>query len=254
MKVFHHLTARARTTTLGALLLALLALIVATATSQAAVRPATIIASDPTNSLQPQVDADSASNLHVVWYDGGTNRGVKYVKGAWTGSGYNWGGIQNVYFPGAPSTFVHPRIAIDSQDTVHVVWSFNNGTSDVIYYRSWPASAGPDQGTAPLPLGTGFYPSIDTDAANHVHVMWESNSTNGVNNFDIFYREGVGGAFTPVVNLSSNSGDSLNPDVAVELDWRGAQRVVRQNARCGQDSIHAAQWHELDDADHHLGV
>ncbi len=198
-----------------AALLALLGFAMLGAASAAPVAQGSV-GTDPTNSLQPQVAADSANNLHVVWYDGGNERGVKYAKGSWDGARYSWSSIVDIYRPGGSSTFVHPRIAIDRNDTVHLVWTWN----DTIYYRSWPVSGGPGQGTGPQALGSGVYAAVAVDGNSHVHVAWESQLAN----FEILYREGVNNQFGGAQNLSNNAGDSLSPDIAV--DSRGVVQLA----------------------------
>jgi hypothetical protein len=172
---------------------------------------AQVIASDDSNSLQPQIAADSSNNLHAVWYDTTAGRNsFKYSKGTWNGTSYTWATPNSIFGGDPESTFIHPQIAIDRLDRVHVVWSWDR----VIYYRRWPAEGGLAQATPPLVIGgNGEYPSIAVDSRNRAHVVWEANNPD----YDILYRMSDGDTnFTTAVDIAQNDDDSLEPDIAVD--------------------------------------
>lgn len=171
-----------------------------------------VVVSDPTDSLRPQVAFDSQGNAHMVWHEGegAPSNAVRYAKGTFNGSGYTWSGPLDVYRPGGSSTYIYPRIAVDKNDEVQVVWTFNS----TVYYKHWPATSTPASGSAPQPLGSGIYPSIAVGPNNHLHVVWEYAAGGG--DFDILYREFTGSGFTTAIDISKNSSNSLSPDVAVD--------------------------------------
>lgn len=187
--------------------------------------------SDPTFSLHPKIAVDSANNLHMVWQntqEPGAPGGIsfRYSKGTFNGSGYTWSTPVDVYKPGGIFNYIYPKIAVDQQDRVHVVWTWGN----TIYYKSWLASQTPAQGSAPLALGAGVYPAIATGPDNRVHVTWQSEVERG--NFEILYREFTGAGFTTAINLSKSGGNSLETDITVDSNnvpnavWREGNKVT----------------------------
>lgn len=171
---------------------------------------AQVIASDPSDSLQPQIAADSRNNLHAVWYDSTEPKSFKYSKGTWNGSSYAWSSPDTIFGPDRDSTFIHPQIAVDRLDRVHVTWSWDR----VIYYRYWPADGGLAQAGPVVQVGgNGEYPSIAVDSLNRAHIVWESQAPD----YDILYRMSDGGTnFGPTVDLARNDEDSLEPDIAID--------------------------------------
>jgi hypothetical protein len=108
-----------------------------------------------------------------------------------------------------------PAIAV-SGNNVHVVWQdTTQGNSDILYRRSTDGGAnfGPTINLSNN-AGFSFRPAIAV-SGNNVHVVWDDDTPV---NFDIFYRRSTdGGASFPelIKRLSSNSGDSLRPAIAV---------------------------------------
>jgi hypothetical protein len=196
-----------------------------------------LIASDAYDSLRPQIAADAAHNLHAVWFDASDpdnpQRGVMYSKGTRTTGGYTWSAPVYVFKPGGFSNFIHPRLAVDEQNRVHAVWTWNFE----VYYRHWPASGMPNDGIAAVKLAGGAeYASVATDANGRAHVVYQSN----VGDYDIYYRVSDGGAnFAAAVDIANDSTNSLSPDIAV--DSNGVVHAVWYDNAPGSPRIYHAR-------------
>lgn len=193
-----------------------------------------VIAADSYDSLRPQIAADAANNLHAVWFDASDperpQRGVMYSKGTRAGAGYSWSTPVYVYKPGGTSTFIHPRIAIDAQQRIHAVWTWNFE----VYYKYWPVSGTPNDGIAPVKLAGGAeYASVATDANGRAHVVYQSNS----GDYDVYYRVSDGGInFAPAIDIANDATNSLSPDIAV--DSQGIVHVVWYDNTPGSPRIY----------------
>ena len=154
-----------------------------------------------TDSFYPKVAVDTIGNVHVVWDDAtdylssGVDRDIfyKYLDA----STKIW---QPAEIISNESTVfsLHPDIAIDSSDNLHVVWdddqAFDGAAGDTdIFYRVYNKDLAiweipeviSDTGTC-----TSALPSIDIDLDDNIHVAWEDYAAFDREDTyaDIFYR------------------------------------------------------------------
>lgn len=119
--------------------------------------------------LQPAI-AVGSTNVHVVWLQGATDimhNSKAIASGAWDpGSATN---VRN----SAPVQ--DPNIAVDSSDTVHVVWSEENNPTDTsIKYKNsnnWAADPAIVYEGSVAGDGMGYRPDIAVSGSN-VYVVW----------------------------------------------------------------------------------
>lgn len=130
----------------------------------------------------------------------------------------------------------HPRMAIDLQDNVWLVFESNRTGSDEIYIArrygacgKWNTSALGGAETRISFAGqngkTARSPSVAIDSVGEAHVVWHSDDTDNGNS-QVFYSRSVGGgtAFTTPIRLTSGSGNAFCPDVCATLDG-GIDRI-----------------------------
>ncbi len=151
-----------------------------------------------------KIAVDSKGNLHVVWMDrsngiwkqGSNDWEIMYVKYipyvGWTNVTVISDGYEGFYWNDDQSW--EPDIAIDNQDTIHVVWrddtagpwKANADDSEIMYVNYTTVSSWSN--TTVISDGfEGFYwnsntsrtPRIFTDINNNIHVVWEDR-TNGI--------------------------------------------------------------------------
>ena len=121
-----------------------------------------------------------------------------------------------------------PAMAVDGNGVVHVVWE----EGDRIYH-----SYGSGQNwSTPSRVATGERPAIAIDGQNRPHVVF-ANEIGG--NFEIYYSRWDGSAWSLPRNVSSTSGVSSNPDIAIASD--GTIHVVWADNTPGYSIIYHAK-------------
>ncbi len=144
------------------------------------------------NSLNPAVAVDSSNTVHVVWYDftnggWGTDSEIMHaeftIATGWSNATIISDGFGGVYWNDGHSQF--PAVAIDSSNTVHVVWHDDTdgpwGTDVEIMYASYTSATGWSNATVISDGFGGVYwndgnslnPAVAVDSSNTVHVVWD---------------------------------------------------------------------------------
>ena len=125
--------------------------------------------------------------------------------------GSAWTGPENISNSGTASW---PRLAVDFQDNVHVVWQAGSN----IYYRKYTNGSGwsPDlssPGTQVNVLGASAHPAIAVDPEANPHIVYETAA-------NIVYRKHtpIGGWYSEI-QVSSGTSDT-NPIIAYGNDYR----------------------------------
>ncbi len=165
------------------------------------------------NSVHPSVAADSTGRAHIVWQDDTSgNNEIYHITNAdddtsWSQKRLTWN----------TGNSMHPDVAIDSGDTIHVVWHDDTPGNNEIYYKK-----GSDGGTSWFRKritnnpGNSVHPSVAVDSAGTVHVSWHDDTT-GDN--EIYYScSADGGSYWSETRLTWSSGDSLYPAITVDMN------------------------------------
>src|SRR3984893_3507673 len=164
-------------------------------------------------SLAAQIAVDAAGNINVVWEDDtATNYNILFSRS--TDGGVTFSTPKNVSSSTGFSS--NPRISVDSQGAINVVWVDNTpGNQDIFFSRST------DNGltfSTPQNLSNDTAdsgnPQMAVDASGNISVVWENeNITFGI----FFSQSNDGGAtFSKPVNLATNPTGSFSPQLAVD--------------------------------------
>jgi len=177
---------------------------------------------------------DSSDALHVVWSDYQVgNPEIYYMRS--TDGGLTWSVARRMTWTSGNSS--RPAIAVDSSDTLHVVWNDWTPTSTEIYYRN-----SLDGGTTWSPVqrltwnsGNSYVPAVAVYAPSIIYVVWYDDTPG---NFEIHYRlSKLGGtAWSPVQRLTWTAGDSHLPVIA--MDSAGTAHVFWKDGTPGNDEIY----------------
>jgi len=127
----------------------------------------------------------------------------------------------------------NPQLAVDAGGAVHVVW----GDTTIFYAKR--SSDGIWLGPQNISDNSGWsgYPQLAVDAGGAVHVVWQDSAPG---NYNIFYaRRSSDGIWSGPQNISNNSGDSWQPQLAV--DAGGAVHVVWSDSTPGNSDIFYAK-------------
>jgi hypothetical protein len=168
------------------------------------------------NSNSPQI-ATSGNDTYIVWSGKGPANEVINMEKISSSSGDT---TTPVRISNNSSNSTSPEVAV-SGDNVYLVWADSNGTQGKngnIFF-----SSSRDKGKSfdkPINLsnnGNSTSPEVAVDGDN-VYVVWAYSQNSG--NEDIFLSSSrdSGKSFHEPVNLSNNSGNSTNPEVAATSD------------------------------------
>jgi hypothetical protein len=136
------------------------------------------------NSSFPVISVDSNDHIHVAWQEEAPGNPEIYYKKS-TNGGANWT-TKRLSWNFSDSE--HPAIAVDSNDYVHVVCQdAPSGNSEIFYRRSTDGGTTWKAKRLTYNFGQSKWPTLSTDSANSIHVVWEDDSPG---NSEIFYRKG----------------------------------------------------------------
>ena len=129
---------------------------------------------------------------------------------------YPWGIPQRITWTTNPS--VYPRIFIDSNDDIHLVWvEYHSGAGEIYYKRT------SNNGSAWMPPnrltwtpGNSREPFFTRAIDQSLHVVWVDDSSG---NDEIYYKNStdMGITWSAVQRITWNNGDSRTPAITADL-------------------------------------
>jgi hypothetical protein len=137
-------------------------------------------------SFYPDIAVDSNNHIHVVWLDDTSGNNEIYYKKS-TSGGATWARHKRLTWNSGNSSW--PRMAIDSNSYIHVVWHDDTpGQAEIFYKRS--TKSGTTWTTRRLTHNSGdsWFPSITTDSDNSIHLAWRDETPG---NAEIYYKKGI---------------------------------------------------------------
>ena len=162
-------------------------------------------------SENPAVAADSADRIHIVWDDFPFSITEIYYKNS-TDGGATWSTARILSWTSGFSE--RPAVAVDSADTIHVVWQDSTPGNYEIYYKSstdggatWSANR-----RLTWTMGGSMAPAVAVGPDDGIHVVWQDSTTG---NWEIHHKGSTDGGATWSANrrLTWTDGESLNPAV-----------------------------------------
>jgi hypothetical protein len=137
------------------------------------------------DSIYPDTAGDSTNQIHLTWADETPgNREIYYKR--YLAIGNRWITKCLTYNPGHS---IHPDIAVDSNDHIHVVWGdATPGNFEILYKMS--ADGGTHWKTKRLTYkpDVSLSPSITIDTLDRIYVIWEDEFPG---NYEIYYKRGI---------------------------------------------------------------
>ena len=165
-------------------------------------------------SESPAIAIDSSDKLQVVWFDYAPGNWEIYYKRS-TDGGATWSAVKRLTWTSGDS--FAPAVAVDSSNSIHVVWYDNTPGHYEIYYRRSP-DGGTTWGTVKRltwTSGDSIFPAIAIDGNGTIHVVWDANTSE---TDEIYYRKSPNGGTTwsTAQRLTWTSGSSTTPAIAVD--------------------------------------
>ncbi len=174
----------------------------------------------------PAIAIDSNDELHVVWYGYATgyySYNIRYASS--TDGGKTWGNFTMVTTgTSSPNTHYAPSIAVDSKDTIHIVWYGRDTTNTASYnirYRSRKVDgtwSGITLVTTDTTSRYHYYPSVAVDSKDNVHVVWRGRLPT-TTRYNIQYRklDSSTNTWGSIVYITSSTTEyNYNPSIAVD--------------------------------------
>ncbi|HEU4821899.1 MAG TPA: sialidase family protein [Nitrososphaeraceae archaeon] len=176
----------------------------------------TILSNNTGDSTNPNV-AISGSTMFVAWED--TTGGNREILTMISSDGQNFTTVQNI--SRTPGDSLNPKLAVSGKN-VYVVWEDINdtGSGQIMFAKSSDSGATfTNARNLDNSTGDSTNPNIAV-SGNNVYIVWEhvdTNSTAGPLNSEVMFAKSSdsGATFTNARNLSNNTGDSTNPNIAV---------------------------------------
>ena len=173
------------------------------------------ISNDPSDSANPQIAVDATGNISVVWENDTINLGVFYAHSTDGGVSFS----SPLPLSTNTSGSYGPQLAVDANGNIFVVWEDDFSTrAHVSFSRS--ADKGATFSTPQLNLskdstGNSTAPMIALDGGGNINVVWVDDSPGY---FAIFFTRSSdnGTTFSTAKGISNTSGDSANPQLAVD--------------------------------------
>lgn len=165
-------------------------------------------------SSYPAIAVDSSDRIHVVWNDYTPGNSEIYYKKS-TNGGVVWSATKRLSWNAQTSS--DPAIAVDSSDTIHVVWyDLSPGVAEIFYKKSTDAG-GNWSSTQRLTWNSNasFEPIVAVDSSDTIHLAWYNYI---VAQTEIFYKKSTdgGSSWSASNRLTWNTGASQDPAIALD--------------------------------------
>lgn len=190
-------------------------------------------------SSAPSVALALNGTVHAVWADNTPGYTVIY-------HGY-WNGKYWINEPIPNATGGAPAVAVDADGSVHVVWQDrdSSATPYEVYYSCWnQVSWALPENLSDSPTEASIIPSLVTDGADQVHVVWQE-KVNGA--YAIFYTRRMASSWSVPEMVSDGTAESYLPCIvhsrgaSIYTGWdQDTQALYRQRG------VNAGQWSRID--------
>ncbi|MHA1426061.1 MAG: hypothetical protein ACTSQI_08720 [Candidatus Helarchaeota archaeon] len=183
--------------------------------------------------ITPSIAADSDGNVHVVWADNNDIYGdggfwdIFYR--CWNSTWGTWGNVTVISNDSVSGNSYYPRIAVDSNNNLHVAWYDNTNYSSAgldadIFYKFFNATSGLWSATEVVSTESTLFslrPSIAVDGMGNAYLVWDDDTNlDGDSYEDIFYkwRNITTGSWSSVYVVSTGSTSySYRPDIGIDM-------------------------------------
>jgi hypothetical protein len=148
----------------------------------------------------PRIAVDSAENLNIVWGDTFIGKRVVYTRSTDMGGSFS----ELIDISRSTGSAFEPEIALDPQNSIHIVWEDDaSGSKAIMYTRSTDDGA---SFSTPRQLSQGSGNALESyiaiDANGRIYVSW-SQETNGTVQAFFTRSTNQGATFSTPVNLSN---------------------------------------------------
>jgi len=167
-------------------------------------------------SVYPAVAVDSTNTIHVVWENNSSSNYELYYKRS-TDGGTTWSPAKRLTWTAGQS--ICPAVAVDSTNTIHVVWEDSTPGSQKPYHKKSTDGGMTWSAARRLLWNTSWSEdfAMAIDSSDKIHLAWDDDSAG---NFEVYYRRSTDGGDTwsKAQRLTCTSSDSGGPSIATDSD------------------------------------
>ncbi|MHA1955085.1 MAG: hypothetical protein ACW96U_14180, partial [Candidatus Heimdallarchaeaceae archaeon] len=195
----------------------------------------------------PSLVIDSDNNVHIVWESvdlGGTLAEHLISYKSWDALSNSWTTMEIISTETTSGAF-NPRIAVDDNNNLHVVWEDDTnydscGSDRDIFYKKWDASTSTWTTTEVVSSESSSHsstPSIAIDSSGRSHVVWNED-------YEIFYKHWNDSAssWTSAEQISTDSSFYPKNLPDIDIDINGNIHVVWEQFVVTGIHLHYAKW------------
>ena len=195
--------------------------------------------------------------LHIVWQESG-GRYIAYTKldpGLDDQDGSSADPttitiVDDTYLYDGGSYQQHPRLAIDSNDGVHIVWADYDDNN--IFYMKLDNTGAPLVGPTVLMAAYAWYarPDLALDSNDNVHITWNTNESTST--YEVYYKmlDGSDGSTLINATLITPDDNESSRRQSIVVDFEDKVHVIWQDKRGTQAEIYYTKLDpSLDDQD-----
>jgi len=214
------------------------------------------ISDNSAGSYHPSLAVAPDGRPYVAWEDGDWDKENEIYVRRWNGSSWEEVGSGSATGGGISDNSGNsgsPSLAIAPDGTPYVAWCDYSGGDEEIYVRRWKGSIWEEVGSGSASgggisdnWGDSFWPSLAVAPDGRPYVAWYDDSDG---DDEVYVRrwngsseewEEVGSGSATGGGISSNSGSSESPSVAVAPD--GTPYVAWEDYSSGNDEIYVRRW------------
>lgn len=151
------------------------------------------------------IAATPEGEVNAVWAD--NRSGTLQIWWKQYTPGVGWGSDTQIVFSTGVAN--NPSLCADYHGHLHLVWEDTRAGNRDIFYKEYIPGSGWDPTDVQVTTdpASQTQPYADADPMGNVYVVW-TDTRNGTNNPDIFYKNRLGGAWYPSLELVSNQTDN----------------------------------------------
>ncbi|MHA1124945.1 MAG: hypothetical protein ACTSO7_05155 [Candidatus Heimdallarchaeota archaeon] len=167
---------------------------------------------DDTHSFHPEIVSDSKGNLFVVWSSSYPSHDIYFRKYSIENS--TWLKPIVISNESLDGLSTYPKLAVDSNDGIHVIWRESNINTSV-FYRNLFDNTWSNCYTLAYCEDNTISHDLISDSSGIIHFVWNDFS---LINYNLFYRAFSlsNHSFTKTIQITNSTWASLNPSLATD--------------------------------------
>lgn len=190
------------------------------------------VSRENSQAANPDITADKAGNIHVVWEALGNGIYEIYYKNFDPSKGW----LPDIKLTIGSVSASDPKLAVDKYNNLHLVWRDNRDGNYEIYYKYFDGKNWSDDFRITNDPASSEIPEIAVDNYQNVHIIWRDNRNK---TYAIYYKKWDGNIWGPDQRISdTNNASASTTNPGITIDILGVIHVIWQDNRDGNYEIY----------------